>query len=171
MYYYFYLGIRVLVSFILLFLEQVFYPLLHFFTFYSSGGLLDLFYNVESGTNTLLENDRLIAMISQCAAVLAYILLGILILLTRDIGFFRGLKIFFFGGLLIFIFNMLRIDFLVFILIEYGGDYFNAIHIVLWKFLSGLYVGFVWIFLSYKFKVKGIPLVSDVIFLYKNIKP
>ena len=67
--------------------------------------------------------------------------------------------------------NILRIDLLIFVLLEFGSDLFDKIHLVFWNFISGLYVAFVWIFLVKKFKVKSIPVVSDVKELYKRINP
>ena len=100
--------------------------------------------------------------IEACAATLAYILLGILILLTYGISLKKGIKLFLIGSLLIFIANLIRIEVLIYILVNYGIDYFNTLHLFIWKIVSSVYVALVWIFLCYKYKIKGIPVYSDI---------
>lgn len=168
--YYLNLGARWIIAFILLFSEGIFYPLMYVLTFYPSVFILGLVFDVSYKGNIIMVGNKLIEIIPECVAVLAYILLAILILLTKDVKIKTGIKIFFIGSLMILAFNILRIDLLIFILVKYGADYFNSVHIFVWKFMSGFYVGLVWIFLSYKYHVKNVPLVSDVVYLYKTVK-
>lgn len=72
------------------------------------------------------------------------------------------------GSLLILIMNISRILILIFVLIEFRTNYFEAIHMVFWKLISGVYVAFVWIFLVLVFKIKSIPIYSDLKELYKK---
>ena len=73
------------------------------------------------------------------------------------------------GILAIWIINLVRIILLIVILKELGSNYFDQVHLLFWHFISGVYVALVWIFLVKKFKVKKIPIVSDVKYLYKRI--
>ena len=168
--YYKKLIISVFSSFILLFSEQVVYPFFYVLTFYPSVFLMGVFYDVSYSGNIIMIGGKLIEIIPECVGVLAYVLLSILILLTRDIKLRKGLKMFFFGSIFILLFNILRIVFLGYLFLNYDRNYFNSIHILLWMFMSGFYVGAVWIFLSWRFKIKNIPLVSDVSYLLNKIR-
>ncbi|MBI2673204.1 hypothetical protein HYX19_03010 [Candidatus Woesearchaeota archaeon] len=80
------------------------------------------------------------------------------------------MKIAFSGILLILLLNIIRIDILIFIFLEYGINWFNNLHLFFWKFLSSIAVVLIWIFLCHKFKIKNIPVYSDFKFLMKEIK-
>ena len=72
------------------------------------------------------------------------------------------------GSFLILLMNVIRVDALLYILVECGENWFKKIHIFFWHFVSSIYVAAVWIFLSYKFKVKSIPIYSDFKFLLEK---
>ena len=82
----------------------------------------------------------------------------------------KGIKLFFIGSLLILLMNIFRIDILILSSVKFGKVWFDAIHMIFWKFLSTLYVAFVWIFLVKKFKIKTIPIYSDIKYLINKIK-
>ena len=121
--------------------------------------------------NSIFISGIVINIIPACIAGIAYALLLFLIIFTKGISLKKSVRMFLFGSLLILLMNILRIDLLIFVLLEFGSDLFDKIHLVFWNFISGLYVAFVWIFLVKKFKVKSIPVVSDVKELYKRINP
>src|SRR3989344_1881903 len=83
---------------------------------------------------------------------------------------FIPLTVFFVGSLLILAMNLIRIDVLIIVLIEKGVNYFETLHLFFWKILSSVYVALVWIFMTYKFKVKEIPVVDDFKTLKKKIR-
>ena len=65
---------------------------------------------------------------------------------------------------------LLRIVVLILVLYYAGQNWFDLIHLVFWRFVAGFYVALVWIFLVNKFKVKSIPVYSDVKELLESIK-
>ena len=154
------------------FYDKILSPL----TVYPSHFIIDLFYDANLINGSIFVENYVVKFIPACIAVLAYALLFFLIILTKDISLRKGLKVFFFGSLLILLMNIIRIDLLLFILVEFGDNMFDRIHLFFWNFVSGVYVAFVWIFLVKKFKIKKIPIVSDVKTLYndsisqKNVK-
>jgi len=111
----------------------------------------------------------MVNIIPACVAGMAYSLLLFLILFTRGISLNESFKMFFIGAGLILAMNILRIDLLIFILMEFGSDLFEKTHMIFWNFVSGVYVAIVWIYLVKKFKVENIPLISDIKELYKRI--
>ncbi|HLC73603.1 MAG TPA: pacearchaeosortase [Candidatus Nanoarchaeia archaeon] len=129
-------------------------------------------YNIilDFSSQSLLINDLTLNFISACVATSAYQLLAILILLTKDLSFKRMLKIFIVGSLMILLVNIVRILILSLVFINYGYESFNSLHILLWRGAASFIVFFVWIGLVKIFKIKNIPLISDMSYLLKYIK-
>lgn len=100
--------------------------------------------------------------IDACIAVAMYYLLWILVLLTKEIKVFDRVKILLFGFFLLLVMNVFRVFILVLIADNYGILVFDAIHLIWWKFMSGIYVAFVWIFLVKYFKIDSIPIWDDI---------
>ena len=80
-------------------------------------------------------------------------------------SFKKATKIIMQGFLLILIANLIRIDLLIILLINNYSDLFNKLHLLIWKFISTLFVVLLWIFLTKINKVEKIPIYSD----YKKI--
>ena len=131
-------------------------------TLYSTYYLLQIFIEPYLVNSTIIINEVSFTIIPACTALLAYILLLELILLTRNLSFKLSIKIFLQGALLIFFMNLLRILLLIFIYLYFGKNYFDTIHLVFWHFISTIFVAFVWIFLVEKYKIKSIPIYSDI---------
>tara|TARA_Y100000310_G_scaffold334123_1_gene413110 strand:- start:1908 stop:2453 length:546 start_codon:yes stop_codon:yes gene_type:complete len=129
---------------------------------------LFLFFGAGIKGNILNVGSTRIEYIDVCAAVGAYILLALLLSLTKDLKFEKGLRVFFVGSLLILIANVIRIDMMILLLKYYGSDLFDTLHLFVWKFVSTFYVVIVWVFLVNKFKIKEIPIYSDIKFLYEK---
>ncbi len=131
-------------------------------TLYTSFFLLKIFTEVSLAGNTITVSSVPFTFIPACAATIAYLLLLTLILFTRGISLQKGMKMFFLGAIMIFCLNILRITLLILIYINYGKNYFDAIHIVFWHFVSSIFVAGVWIFLIEYYKIQNIPIVSDI---------
>ncbi|QQG39032.1 MAG: pacearchaeosortase [Candidatus Woesearchaeota archaeon] len=150
----------------------VFYPIFTPLTIYPSYLILKLAgFNpiLLSSTKILLSNITL-NFIPACIAASAYYLLYLLILLTKDLTLLKSIKLFIYGSLLILIMNIFRIYTVVFILLNYSKNYFDAIHLTFWTIFSSIYVALVWVFLTKKLKIKTIPFYSDAKYLYKKLK-
>ena len=156
------LVIRLILAALLAVSYSLLYKILIPITLYPSFYILKLFYKAElSNTLITIENYSL-TFIPACAAASAYILLGILILLTKDIKLKTGLKMFLLGSSLILIANIIRIEALILILINFGKNYFETLHLFIWKVLSSVFVALVWIFLIKFYKIRSIPIISDI---------
>lgn len=156
------LVIRLVLAVILTLSYQLLYKILIPATLYPSFYILKLIYKAELVNNSIITNSHSLTFIPACAAASAYILLGILILLTKDIKLKTGIKMFLLGSLLILLANILRIEALILILVNGGKNYFETLHLFIWKVLSSVFVAAVWIFLIKLYKIKSIPIVSDI---------
>jgi exosortase/archaeosortase family protein len=131
-------------------------------TLYSTYFFLDLFLDPILKDSTIILNGISFTIIPACTALLAYILLIELILFTRNISLKNSLKLFFLGSAMIFIMNLLRILILIFIHLNFGKNYFDAMHLIFWHIVSTLFIAFVWIFLIETYQIKSIPIYSDL---------
>lgn len=82
--------------------------------------------------------------------------------------FKKGSIMFLLGAILIYFANVARIGILSTIYFTQGSDVFEKYHLFIWNFVSGIYVALVWIFLTIKFKLKEIPMYSDIKYLYEK---
>ena len=122
-----------------------------------------------SFNSIILQNFNLI-FVPACVATSAYYLLATLILLTKDIPIKKMIMLFIFGSLMLLIVNIIRIDSLIIVLIKYGHNYFEKTHLLVWRFMSSIFVASIWIFLTYFMKIKSIPVYSDFMSLIRKIK-
>lgn len=148
------------------------YPILEhiltFLTIHVSNLFLSLFYKTLIVGNSIFVNDKIVSFVPACIAMTAYSLLFLLITLTKDINLKASIKLFLIGAVLIFVLNIIRIEFLTFLLIRNNYNLFETVHMVFWNFVSGAYVAFVWIFLVKRYKIKSIPIYSDIKHLYNH---
>lgn len=129
-----------------------------------------LSYNPILMDNNITINQTTLTFIPACVATSAYYLLIALIFLTKDLKLKTITYSIIIGSSLILLFNILRVDILVFILLNFSNNLFDTLHLFIWKFLSGIYVALVWLLLVKIFKIKTIPIYSDVKYLIKKIK-
>ncbi|MBS3149625.1 pacearchaeosortase [Candidatus Woesearchaeota archaeon] len=166
---------KLIIRIILLFLiwPSLLYIIFFIPTIYLSYLILKLIgYNiiVDLTSQLLIINDLKLNFITACVATSAYQLLAILILLTKDLSFKKMLNMFIAGSLLVLAVNVIRIIFLSLIFVNYGYDLFEKFHILLWRGAASFIVFFIWITIIKIFKVKTIPIISDVTYLYKMIR-
>jgi exosortase/archaeosortase family protein len=165
------LAIRLLLLILLTLVAQdILYPILEFLTVKLSYlPLLPLKPVVTEAAKYTIRGQP-IEIIPACIALLAYILLAILVLATKDIPLKKAVKMFLFGSFILLLINVIRIDLLVYLLIFAGKNLFESVHLVFWKIISGIVVVLVWVYLTRKYEVKTIPVYSDVKFLIRKIK-
>ena len=164
------LGLRLLSALGIVFLgNTIIYFLLSKPTFFAS--YLFLFpYNPTIFGNSLIINSIRLEFIPACVAASAYVLFGLLILLTKDIAFWRGLKMFLLGAFILFMVNVLRIFILAVSLIEFDIRLFETLHLFFWQIFSTIFVVLTWIYLTKKFDIKTIPVYSDFKHLTRRLK-
>lgn len=165
------LSIRYIILFLLaipnLFLFYfIFTPL----TIYPLYLLLSLFYQTTlSGSTIILGGCSTIEIIKSCVIGSAYYLLLILNLSTPNIKFKKRIKMIVYSFLALLVINILRI-FLLSIMYSSGFSAFEVTHKFLWYFASILFVAFIWFYQVKKYKIKEIPIYSDIKFLLKHTK-
>ena len=158
------LILRILLCFVPLGLFYVIFTPLTLYGVY----LLLYGYNPIILGNGFIIKNQIFNLIEACIAGSAYYFLWFLMLFSKDIKIIKRIKIVLLGFALIYIMNIFRIALLVFISMNYGSNLFEAVHMIFWKFLVGVYVALVWIFLVYIFKIKSIPIYSDLKELYNK---
>ena len=146
------------------FFDLLIYPIIYIIYF------LFLPYNPEIIGSSIIVNNYELLFISSCVASSAYILLSILLLLTKDIDFKKGIKIFLTGFFILFFVNILRIFLLGIILIKENIVLFEKLHLLFWDVFSTAFVFLLWLFLIKYYKIKAIPIYSDFDYLRKRIK-
>lgn len=158
---------RILIALLLLAIPvNVFYFLFSKITLLASLPFLYLLgCSVSVKGYTLFLDGQSLEFIPACVATSAYYLLALLVLLTKDVKIRTRFYLFLSGSLLIFFMNVIRIDVLLYFLLKFGENWFERFHIFFWHFVSSVYVAAVWIFLTYKFKIKSVPVYSDFKFL------
>ena len=155
--------LRYLSAILLLIFSDLLYKILQPLTFYSAYYLTSLFADARLLSSTeLIVGTQTLEFVPACAAILAYILLYVLVLFTRGISLRLGLKIALIGSIVIFIVNIFRIELLMYVLLKYGKDYFQTLHLLVWKIFSSLFVALLWILLVHRYKIKGIPIYDDL---------
>lgn len=151
---------------------NLFYTVLAPLTFYSTYFIAKLlqYSPVILEKELLLVQGQTLKFIAACTAASAYYLLTLLILFTKDIKLKIRVYMWLLGSFLIFAMNVLRMAILIVVLVSFGVNAFNIIHMFFWKIVATIYVALVWIFLVWKFKVKSIPIYSDLKFLFSEVK-
>jgi len=147
----------------------IFYLLFFPLTIYPAYYFLKIFFDASLVYNIIFINSLPIEIIGACIAGSAYYLLLILNLSTREIKLRKRIFLFLFSFLSLLIINILRI-FLLSIVFVSGSSFFDLTHKLFWYAGSSIFVVGIW-FLSVKvFKIKEIPIYSDILFLLKSGK-
>lgn len=141
----------------------IFLPL----TLYLSYLFLLPLHPVIQGNEVAIGNNIFI-FIEACIASAAYWLLWVLVMLVKDLTIKKRMKLILTCFALFSAMNVFRIVLLIYLDYYYGPAVFELVHLAFWKFISGVYVAFVWILAVKIHKVKTIPLVEDINYLYKE---
>ncbi|MBI2105521.1 pacearchaeosortase [Candidatus Woesearchaeota archaeon] len=167
--YYGNLIIRLAVPFIISyqFLNKIFYNATIYFPYFF---MKLINFQVIMIRPYLVTQNNYIRFSEACAAVSAYFLLLLLIVFTMDMKLKARTKIFLIGSLIIFSANMIRILLLIFILEKKGFNAFQQVHDVFWIIFGSIIVALTWIFLTRFYKIKSIPIYTDVKYLLKQTK-
>lgn len=164
------LGLRLITALlIVIYGNYLIYLLLTIPTFFITYFTL-FFYKPLIFSNFLIIENIKLEFIPACIAASAYILFAILILLTKDINFKKGIKMLIYGSLILFFVNILRIFILAIALIEFDKMWFDTLHMFFWQVFSTIFVFFTWIYLIKRFNVKAIPIYSDFMHLKNAVK-
>ena len=161
--------IRYLILFIIaIFSGFIFSTLFTTPTIFLSYTLLSIFYSATLVNQTILINNISLTFIEACIAPSAYLLLTILHLATPWKSSRRLILSLLMSYLLFLIFNIIRIVFLAHLFIN-DSAYFDLAHKLLWYGASTLLVIGIWFFNVFLFKIKSIPIYTDVKSLFSRI--
>ncbi len=142
----------------------VFTPL----TLYVLSFILKLFFEVAISGNTLILNAEFpIELIEACIAGAAYYFLLILNL-SFPAKLKKRIAMILFSFAFLFVINVLRIVLLSIIFVK-GYSFFDAAHWILWHLMSIVFVCVIWFVEVKLFKIKEIPVYTDLKFLLKSI--
>jgi len=130
--------------------------------------ILNIFYTTNISEDVIIFNSIAIRLIPACIAVSAYYLL-LIFNLTNSMGLKTRTKSIFFLLISFFTINLIRIITIA-IIFERGYKYFDLIHSFSWHVLSTFMVLFLWFINIYLFKIKSIPIYTDVKEVLKIIK-
>ena len=146
----------------------LFYLIFTPLTVYPVYFLLNLFWEVSLQSNILFISDFSIEIIGACIAGSAYYLLLILNLSIPKIDIKKRLRMIFFAFSSLLVLNILRIFLLVSLLLI-NPHLFDITHKLFWYFISIIFVIGIWFAEVGIFKLKQIPIYSDIKFLMKQI--
>jgi len=163
----------ILIRYSIIFLVSVpglwlFYSIFTPLTVYPVYWLVNLFFDATViGNVVMISNQIPIDLIPACIAGSAYFLLFALNLSIPKIKLKKRLTMLGISFLSLLLINILRI--FVFILLFMSGYFlFDLTHKIFWYGLSTLFVVGIWFIIVKKFKVKEIPLYSDIKYLYSH---
>ena len=153
----------------------IFYKLLTPITTNTTFYILSLFSSSTAflSQNTILFKQVIIELIPACIAGSAYYLLFILLFSTPNIKPLKRIKILIISFISFFILNIIRITFLANIAsltIINHPTAFESIHLIFWYLISTLFVIAIWLLIIKHYKLKSIPIYTDLKFIYKLIK-
>lgn len=160
----------VFVRYFILLVLGILYPLLSliilYLTIYPSYFLLNSIYEASVSGYILTISGVEVGIVNACVAGSAYYLLLILNLATEMNARKRIYSLIFSLTSLLAV-NILRIFVFSILLIE-NYAYFDFLHKVFWYFMSILLVAFIWFLTAMIFKIRKIPVYSDLRFLFKS---
>lgn len=164
-----FLVIRYIILLGLMFTLPLIYTIFTPLTVYSTGFLLKLFYQVSISKDIIIILPNiLIQIIPACVAGSAYLLLLILNL-TLPMKPKIRLYSLLFSIPALFIVNIFRI-FVLSVLLAENSQFFDFTHKFFWYILSTIFVVGIWFLTAYLFKIKEMPIYSDIKYLIDNIK-
>ena len=135
-------------------------------TVFFSRLILSFFGEAISIDEFIIFKDTLFEVARACVAGSAYYLLFILSM-AIPLNLIKRLKLIVYCFGIFFIVNVARIVFMALIV---GHTYFNEIHIFTWNVFSTLFVVFIWFSAVKIFKVKSIPIYSDILSIIPSKK-
>jgi len=139
----------------------IFYFIFTPLTIYPVYFLIKLFYSNAILQNTsIIFNNITISLVKACIVGSAYFLLYVLNLLTPMNPRKRILSLLF-SFIFLLVINILRI-FIFSILFTNNFSLFNILHMLIWYGLSAVLVFAIWIATIKVFKIKSVPIYTDV---------
>jgi len=146
----------------------IFYKILTPITIYTLKIILSIFSNPILKDNIIQLGCTRVEIVPACIAGAAFYLLLILLLTTSDIKPIVRAKAGLTAIIIFFVLNITRI--LILTLIE-NKSYFEAIHWIFWHLISTIFVVATWIVVIKIYKIKSVPIYSDLKYMKSLIHP
>lgn len=148
----------------------IFYFIFTPLTVYPVYWIIKAFFDASLLGNIILIKQSIpIEMIPSCIAGAAYFLLFVLNMSIPNIKLKKRVKMILLSFLSLLMLNILRIVILIFIFL-FGISFFDITHKVFWYVLSTIFVIGIWFAEVKIFKIKEIPVYSDIKYLIDSIK-
>jgi len=145
----------------------VFYKILTPLTIRTISTLLAIFSPTTVADNLIRFNGIMIEIIPSCVAGAAFFLLLFLILSTAEIKPKKRATVIVLSMLALFILNVLRIIILAALA---KSSYFEVAHWTSWHIISTLLVVAIWFTMVKIYKIKSIPVYSDLVYIQSLVK-
>jgi len=165
----FYILIRYCILLGLMFTLPLIYRVLTPPTVFFSNLLLKSIYQTAvNQTIIFIISKKAIEIAPQCVAGSAYLLLLILNL-SVSMNVKKRIYSILLSVFLLFLLNILRIFFLTILWVN-DFQFFQSTHKLFWYVLSTIFVIGIWLLTVYLFKIKSIPIYTDLKYFFDNIK-
>ena len=165
--------VRYFLIIISVFVLPLFYAPLKFLTIYSLYFIMQFFYKITVDGNVLsfLISGKVlnVEIIDACVAGSAFFLLLILNLATRSITFIKRIYLFFLDIFLLFLANIIRLIIIIPLYLN-GSAFFPIAHKIFWYELSVIFVILIWLFGTWVFRIREVPVYSDVLLVLRKRK-
>lgn len=143
------------------------YAILTPLTIYTTTAILSIFTDPILIGNFINLSNLTIEISQACVAGAAFYLLLILTLSIPNIKPKTRIKIITISLLTLFILNIARILILIPLI---KSEHFQIIHWTIWHIASTIFVVAIWISITKIYKIKSIPIYSDIKYISKQIK-
>ena len=172
-------GLKIFIRYLIIVLIAipnlfVFYFIFTPATIYPVFGLFKIFFKevLLVGSTFQIFNEFFIEIIPACIAGSAYYLLFVLNLSTPKIKIKKRIKMVLFSFAFLLSLNILRILILslIFVYLPATSNLFDISHKLFWYFGTTIFVVLIWFIEVKTFKIKEIPVYSDIKYLYKKLR-
>jgi len=151
----------------IVFLSKYFLDLLLNSFTYLAYSFVNLFHYIDLSGHSLFYNFNEILIVKSCVGVHTYIFFTLFLLSLDEKKVYKSWIL----SCVIFTFlNLLRIILLVLILIHFGNEIFDVVHLVFYQGLTSFIVIYLYIFMYKKYDFTSIPVYSDIKRLLKMYK-
>ncbi|MCR4284479.1 MAG: pacearchaeosortase [archaeon] len=144
----------------------IFYKLLTPLTVNTVAFVLSFFKDVTVSGTFIVINRLTIVVVPACVAGAAFYLMFILVFSTAKIDPKKRVLMLVISFVVFFLLNVGRILILI-VLID--KPYFNEVHWIFWNLISTLFVVGIWVGMVYLYKIKSIPVYSDLKYVWELV--
>ena len=145
----------------------IIYKILTPLTIHVLNAILSIFTNTVLLNNMIKLNEVIIEIVPACVAGSAFYLLFLLVMSTADIKPKIRIRAFMISFAMLFALNTLRILILIPMA---NAAYFETVHWIFWHLVSTIFVIGVWLGTVKIYKIKKIPVYSDIRYMISLMK-